>query len=100
MKTNPSKVVNLLSNDDDDDDEEGQDRKPQRKHGKVYQLSLSAEAKGGMGLVTQIEDKHPNLGSGLMLELLDEYQDNVKQVMARSPDDLLPAHLASSNCAG
>lgn len=48
-----------------------------------------------MSLVTQIQDLFPDLGSGFVLRLLDEYDDNVEQVTAHLLDDSLPAHLQS-----
>ncbi|TKA70041.1 hypothetical protein B0A55_07904 [Friedmanniomyces simplex] len=46
-----------------------------------------------MSLVTQIQDLFPDLGSGFVLKLLDEYDENVEQVTAHLLDDSLPAHL-------
>ncbi|KAK5125188.1 hypothetical protein LTR85_000864 [Meristemomyces frigidus] len=48
-----------------------------------------------MSLVTQIQDLFPDLGSGFILRLLDEYDDNVEQVTAHLLDDSLPVHLQS-----
>ena len=46
-----------------------------------------------MSLVTQVQDLFPDLGSGFVLKLLDEYNDDVEQVTARLLDDSLPSHL-------
>jgi activating signal cointegrator complex subunit 2 len=47
-----------------------------------------------MSLVTQVQDLFPDLGSGFVMKLLDEYQDDVEQVTAHLLDDSLPPHLA------
>ncbi|KAI7526160.1 hypothetical protein KC331_g17121, partial [Hortaea werneckii] len=46
-----------------------------------------------MSLVTQIQDLFPDLGSGFVLRLLDEYGDDVEQVTAHLLDDSLAPHL-------
>jgi activating signal cointegrator complex subunit 2 len=46
-----------------------------------------------MSLVTQVQDLFPDLGSGFVLKLLDEYNDDVEQVTAHLLDDSLPSHL-------
>ena len=46
-----------------------------------------------MSLVTQVQDLFPDLGSGFIMKLLDEYDDNVEQVTAHLLDDSLPPHL-------
>jgi activating signal cointegrator complex subunit 2 len=46
-----------------------------------------------MSLVTQVQDLFLDLGSGFVLKLLDEYNDNVEQVTAHLLDDSLPPHL-------
>lgn len=46
-----------------------------------------------MSLVTQVQDLFPDLGSGFILRLLDEYNDDVEQVTAQLLDDSLPPHL-------
>jgi activating signal cointegrator complex subunit 2 len=46
-----------------------------------------------MSLVTQVHDLFPELGSGFVLKLLDEYGDDVEQVTAHLLDDSLTAHL-------
>ena len=48
-----------------------------------------------MSLVTQIQDLFPDLGSGFVLRLLDEYGDDVEQVTAHLLDDSLAPHLQS-----
>ncbi|KAL8718967.1 MAG: hypothetical protein Q9225_003960 [Loekoesia sp. 1 TL-2023] len=50
-----------------------------------------------MSLVTQIQDLFPDLGSGFMVKLLDEYGDDTEQVTAHLLDDSLPPHLKSLN---
>lgn len=48
-----------------------------------------------MSLVTQIQDLFPDLGSGFVIRLLDEYEDDTEQVTAHLLDDSLPPHLKS-----
>jgi activating signal cointegrator complex subunit 2 len=50
-----------------------------------------------MSLVSQIQDLFPDLGSGFVVKLLDEYHDDVEQVIAHLLDGSLPAHLASGD---
>jgi activating signal cointegrator complex subunit 2 len=46
-----------------------------------------------MSLVTQVQDLFPDLGSGFVVKLLDEYQDDVEQVISHLLEGSLPAHL-------
>ncbi|THW73325.1 hypothetical protein D6D18_10261 [Aureobasidium pullulans] len=48
-----------------------------------------------MSLISQIQDLFPDLGSGYVARLLDEYQDNVEEVTAHLLDDSLPDDLLS-----
>jgi activating signal cointegrator complex subunit 2 len=48
-----------------------------------------------MSLITQVQDLFPELGSGFIVKLLDEYSDNVEQATAHLLDETLPAHLSS-----
>ncbi|KAH0361675.1 hypothetical protein KCU65_g8571, partial [Aureobasidium melanogenum] len=48
-----------------------------------------------MSLLSQIQDLFPDLGSGFIARLLDEYHENVEQVTAHLLDDSLPNHLLS-----
>ena len=50
-----------------------------------------------MSMVTQVQDLFPDLGSGFVLKLLDEYDDDVEQVTAHVLDDSLPAHLRNAD---
>ncbi|KAK5172999.1 uncharacterized protein LTR77_003121 [Saxophila tyrrhenica] len=50
-----------------------------------------------LSLVTQIQDLFPDLGSGFVLKLLDEYNDDVEQVTAHLLDDSLPSHLHNAD---
>ena len=47
-----------------------------------------------MSKITQIQDLFPDLGSGFIVKLLDEYNDDVEQVTAHLLDESLPAHLS------
>lgn len=46
-----------------------------------------------MSLISQVQDLFPDLGSGFVVKLLDEYSDNVEQVIAHLLEGSLPAHL-------
>ncbi|KAK3317523.1 hypothetical protein B0T19DRAFT_435137 [Cercophora scortea] len=48
-----------------------------------------------MTQVTQIQDLFPDLGSGFICRLLDEYSDNTEQVLNHLLEDSLPPHLQS-----
>ncbi|KAL8902522.1 MAG: hypothetical protein Q9207_004620, partial [Kuettlingeria erythrocarpa] len=50
-----------------------------------------------MSLVTQIQDLFPDLGSGFIIKLLDEYGDDTEEVTAHLLDHSLSAHLKSLN---
>ena len=45
--------------------------------------------------ITQVQDLFPDLGSGFVSRLLDEYDENVEQVTAHLLDDSLPPHPVS-----
>lgn len=46
-----------------------------------------------MSLITQIQDLFPDLGSGFITKLLDEYNEDTEQVIAHLLEDSLPPHL-------
>ncbi len=46
-----------------------------------------------LSLVTQIQDLFPDLGSGFVVKLLDEYNDDTEEVIAHLLEDSLPPHL-------
>lgn len=48
-----------------------------------------------MSMITQVQDLFPDLGSGFIVKLLDEYNDDVEQVTAHLLDESLPPHLNS-----
>ncbi|KAI3318078.1 hypothetical protein HD806DRAFT_323393 [Xylariaceae sp. AK1471] len=50
-----------------------------------------------MSQVSQIQDLFPDLGSGFISKLLDEYGDNTEQVIAHLLEDSLPLHLAGAD---
>lgn len=76
-------------------------RKVNKGKGKASQDEFGHGAFSGehhihrMSLITQIQDLFPDLGSGFIARLLDEYQDNVEEVTAHLLDDSLPPHLQS-----
>ncbi len=46
-----------------------------------------------MSLITQVQDLFPDLGAGFVVQLLDEYSDDVEQVIAHLLEDSLPPYL-------
>lgn len=46
-----------------------------------------------MSMITQIQDLFPDLGSGFIHKLLNEYNDDIEQVTAHLLEDDLPPHL-------
>ncbi|TKA24242.1 hypothetical protein B0A50_06006 [Salinomyces thailandicus] len=72
-------------------------RKPSRRNvGKGKGKARQADGElhiHRMSLVTQIQDLFPDLGSGFVLRLLDEYGDDVEQTTAHLLDESLPSHL-------
>ncbi|KAI0531717.1 hypothetical protein GGR58DRAFT_508191 [Xylaria digitata] len=50
-----------------------------------------------MSHISQIQDLFPDLGSGFILQLLNEYDDNTEQVIAHLLEDSLPPHLAGAD---
>ena len=50
-----------------------------------------------MSLITQVQDLFPDLGSAFVAKLLDEYSENVEQVIAHLLDDSLPDYLATAD---
>jgi activating signal cointegrator complex subunit 2 len=50
-----------------------------------------------MSLITQIQDLFPDLGAGFVVKLLDEYKENIEDVIAHLLEDSLPPHLANAN---
>lgn len=60
-------------------------------HGDIHVHRLS--------LVSQVQDLFPDLGSGFIVKLLDEYGDNVEVVIGHLLEDSLPPHLAQADRA-
>lgn len=50
-----------------------------------------------MSQVTQVQDLFPELGSGFVSKLLDEYGDDTEQVIAHLLEDSLPPHLKTAD---
>lgn len=50
-----------------------------------------------MSLISQVQDIFPELGSGFIVKLLDEYNDNVEQVTAHLLEESLPSHLKDAD---
>ncbi|CAG8972892.1 hypothetical protein HYALB_00001312 [Hymenoscyphus albidus] len=50
-----------------------------------------------MSLVSQVQDLFPDLGSGFVVKLLDEYGDNTEEVISHLLDGSLPPHLEKAD---
>ncbi|KAF2835798.1 hypothetical protein M501DRAFT_941002 [Patellaria atrata CBS 101060] len=50
-----------------------------------------------ISLISQVQDMFPDLGSGFVVRLLEEYGDNVEQVIAHLLDESLPTHLEGAD---
>lgn len=50
-----------------------------------------------MSQITQVQDLFPELGSGFVSKLLDEYGDDTEQVIAHLLEDSLPPHLSGAD---
>lgn len=50
-----------------------------------------------MSMISQIQDLFPDLGSGFVVKLLDEYNDNIEEVTAHLLEDSLPPHLVDAD---
>ena len=50
-----------------------------------------------MSLISQVQDLFPDLGSGFVVKLLDEYNNDVEQVVAHLLEGSLPAHLENGD---
>lgn len=50
-----------------------------------------------MSMITQIQDLFPDLGAGFIIKLLDEYSENVEQVITHLLEGSLPPHLAEAD---
>ena len=67
-------------------------RKSSKGKGKAHEVDGDLHVHR-MSLITQIQDLFPDLGSGFVLRLLDEYGDDVERVTAHLLDNSLPPHL-------
>jgi activating signal cointegrator complex subunit 2 len=50
-----------------------------------------------MSQISQIQDLFPDLGSGFIVKLLDEYDENVEQIISHLLEDSLPPSLAGAD---
>jgi len=50
-----------------------------------------------MSQISQVQDLFPDLGSGFVAKLLDEYHDNTEEVIAHLLEDSLPSHLQEAD---
>ena len=60
-----------------------------RPHGPLHVHRLS--------LISQVQDLFPDLGSGFVVKLLDEYEDNAEVVISHLLEDSLPSHLQDAD---
>ncbi|KAG8529374.1 uncharacterized protein KY384_006010 [Bacidia gigantensis] len=71
--------------------------------GKDRVLSADTDRPGSLvhahklSIISQIQDLFPELGSGFIVKLLDEYNNDVEQVTAHLLDDRLPSYLQSAD---
>lgn len=64
-----------------------------KTHGEFDHEELGNAHVHKLSLVTQIQDLFPDLGSGYIVKLLNEYENDTEQVTAHLLDDSLPSHL-------
>jgi len=77
-------------------------RLTKRKINKGKGLSKSENGDGQihihkMSLISQVQDLFPDLGSGFIVKLLDEYKDNAEQVIEHLLEGSLPPHLENAD---
>ena len=65
-------------------------------HGSGVQLDSQLHVHQ-MSLISHVQDLFPDLGSGFVVKLLDEYNEDVEQVISHLLEESLPAHLASAD---
>ncbi|KJZ77611.1 hypothetical protein HIM_02788 [Hirsutella minnesotensis 3608] len=73
-------------------------RKPDKGKSRAVDGEVQAEMHiHRMSQITQIQDLFPDLGSGFVAKCLDEYGEDVEQVVANILGESLPPHLASAD---
>ncbi|GJN82650.1 hypothetical protein PLIIFM63780_006193 [Purpureocillium lilacinum] len=73
-------------------------RKLDKGKGKATQHDVDTEMHvHRMSQITQVQDLFPDLGAGFVSKCLDEYHDDVEQVVANLLSESLPAHLANAD---
>jgi activating signal cointegrator complex subunit 2 len=73
-------------------------RKVDKGKGKETQQDVDADIHvHRMSQITQVQDLFPDLGAGFVAKCLDEYGDDVEQVVANLLGESLPPHLASAD---
>jgi len=50
-----------------------------------------------MSLISQVQDLFPDLGSGFVMKLLNQYDEDVEEVISHLLEGSLPAHLESAD---
>ncbi|KAK7423187.1 hypothetical protein QQZ08_009183 [Neonectria magnoliae] len=75
-------------------------RKVDKGKGKGKETQEEAEVEihvHRMGQITQVQDLFPDLGAGFVAKCLEEYGDDVEQVVANLLSETLPPHLANAD---
>lgn len=73
-------------------------RKIDKGKGKAAQDDVDTEMHiHQMSQITQVQDLFPDLGAGFVSKCLDEYNDDVEQVVANLLSESLPSHLATAD---
>ncbi|KAF4966282.1 hypothetical protein FSARC_6015 [Fusarium sarcochroum] len=73
-------------------------RKVDKGKGKETQQEMDADIHvHRMSQITQVQDLFPDLGSGFVSKCLDEYGEDVEQVVANLLSETLPPHLANAD---
>lgn len=68
--------------------DKGKGRDDEYGHGSNGQMHIHR-----MSLISQVQDLFPDLGSGFVVKLLDEYNDNVEETISHLLEGSLPPHL-------
>ncbi|KAK2939344.1 Ubiquitin system component CUE [Fusarium oxysporum f. sp. vasinfectum] len=73
-------------------------RRLDKGKGKITQQEVNADIHvHKMSQITQVQDLFPDLGSGFVSKCLDEYGEDVEQVVANLLSETLPPHLANAD---
>ncbi|KAG7417118.1 Activating signal cointegrator 1 complex subunit 2 [Fusarium oxysporum f. sp. rapae] len=73
-------------------------RRLDKGKGKITQQEVNADIHvHKMSQISQVQDLFPDLGSGFVSKCLDEYGEDVEQVVANLLSETLPPHLANAD---